>query len=795
MNVEDKKQERSKAKMAVTVAARRLIGAYNRDCEYDILKDSMFELEKVFDDFCVINEEYELIVSDEKYAEHRVVNGEDIMTYRDNVKRCYEEARSVFVSVKTTIEQKARRQSAGPVKVALKNDICRIHELITVVDESFKLENVNMAALQLDKNDLQSILNIICDNMAKLGSIETQEQVNLIQEDVDAIIRAVYNCIRKINLFLHEQQAFVKSLHIETATLPSETNTPPENINTVSPPEINTNIPPEDTETINTMSPPGNQHQHPPENTETINTMSPPGNQHQHPPENTETINTMSPPGNQHQHTPENTETINTMSPPGNQHQHPPETINTNTPPDINTNTPPEDTDTINTMSPPETNTPPETISTTSPSVINTNIPPEPIYTATHPEIIDTPAIETNTIPPMLPINAPPINYSSPFGTQVTTNITKANTPLPTLPGTSTGFCLNTSAQTFIPSTTFHSESSSTSGQTHLSQQCQNPTNLSTGFPPFAMPIGSNLPRMASSYYSNHNQSRSNLSTSPMYTTPSGHQPTVPLINTRPSHQDSTIRLKRMALPTFSGLRKDWPEFKAVWKSMAESASYNKTALAHELKNSVKGEAKHRIKSVFVTKPEAYDIMWEKLECHYGDTTASVQAALEDLQRLKPVKEEDYKALVELVDEVESAYSQLEELNQLNTLTMRDVDNLTDLLPTHLKVNWRRKYRDLSSAEKLQPFTPLMKFLDRERSVVARLAENQHSKKRGNDNARGYSKTFHVERGAKHGQRTYYKCAFPTHRKDTINHTTEQCKEFQKLSISGKDGRYELLKQ
>ncbi|CAB3984059.1 Hypothetical predicted protein [Paramuricea clavata] len=212
--------------MAVTVAARRLIGAYNRDCEYDILKDSMFELEKVFDDFCVINEEYELIVSDEKYAEHRVVNGEVIMTYRDNVKRCYEEARSVFVSVKTTIEQKARQQSAGPVKGALKNDICRIHELITVVDESFKLENVNMAALQLDKNDLQSILNIICDNMVKLGSIETQEQVNLIQEDVDAIIRAVYNCIRKINLFLHEQQAFVKSLHIETATLPSETNTP-----------------------------------------------------------------------------------------------------------------------------------------------------------------------------------------------------------------------------------------------------------------------------------------------------------------------------------------------------------------------------------------------------------------------------------------------------------------------------------------------------------------------------------------------------------------------------------------
>jgi hypothetical protein len=50
--------------------------------------------------------------------------------------------------------------------------------------------------------------------MAKLGSIETQDQANLLQEEVNAIIRAVYNSIRKINLFLHEQQAFFKSLHI-----------------------------------------------------------------------------------------------------------------------------------------------------------------------------------------------------------------------------------------------------------------------------------------------------------------------------------------------------------------------------------------------------------------------------------------------------------------------------------------------------------------------------------------------------------------------------------------------------
>ena len=58
------------------------------------------------------------------------------------------------------------------------------------------------------------------------------------------------------------------------------------------------------------------------------------------------------------------------------------------------------------------------------------------------------------------------------------------------------------------------------------------------------------------------------------------------------------VHLKKMSLPTFSGQRKDWPEFKTVWKQLAEGAVKNKTALAHELKRSVKGEATMGDKSV-----------------------------------------------------------------------------------------------------------------------------------------------------------------------------------------------------
>ena len=48
---------------------------------------------------------------------------------------------------------------------------------------------------------------------------------------------------------------------------------------------------------------------------------------------------------------------------------------------------------------------------------------------------------------------------------------------------------------------------------------------------------------------------------------------------------------------------------------------------------------------------------------------------------------------------------------------------------------------------------------------------------------------------SKRGSTKYPKCAYPSHRKDTINHTTAECKEFHKLPISGKNGKYELLKQ
>ena len=98
--VEEEKQERTKAKLQVTKASRRLTGAVERKADVDVLTVLMVELEKAFDDFCVIDEGYETLVSEEEHVDHQVVNGLDIIAYRENVKEAYTMARNAFMQAK-----------------------------------------------------------------------------------------------------------------------------------------------------------------------------------------------------------------------------------------------------------------------------------------------------------------------------------------------------------------------------------------------------------------------------------------------------------------------------------------------------------------------------------------------------------------------------------------------------------------------------------------------------------------------------------------------------------------------
>ncbi len=170
--------------MVVTLAARRLIRATHRDADFEVIKALIVELEKAYDDFCVISEEYELLVPVEKFSEHRVVNGDDLTTYNANIKQTYEEARNVYGVIKAENEKSKQNLAMAPLRTTIKRDMNRLQDIISAVDTSLTEESPSLDSLQMDRSDMKQLL-----------------------DDAETIMGTAFNRIRRVNLYLKENQA------------------------------------------------------------------------------------------------------------------------------------------------------------------------------------------------------------------------------------------------------------------------------------------------------------------------------------------------------------------------------------------------------------------------------------------------------------------------------------------------------------------------------------------------------------------------------------------------------------
>ena len=253
------------------------------------------------------------------------------------------------------------------------------------------------------------------------------------------------------------------------------------------------------------------------------------------------------------------------------------------------------------------------------------------------------------------------------------------------------------------------------------------------------------------------------------------------------------IRVKRVELPKFSGDRADWLEFKVIWPRLAlPSAGGCKITLAKQLRDSMVGKnVKAKLANIAIIGPQSFDEMWNRLCLYYDDAAASTDSALKKLKSLKPVRDDDYRGFDRLVEDIESAVSQLSNWDQVNCLTMVNVDETTKLLPIAVKTEWQRRYYRLSQAEKLHPFPVFMSFLNQERSVFSRLAEQQSTDANNNRKSYSHAQSTSVGSSSKKGNSLsqsgesntprikYYKCA--VHKNEKGKHSTEQCRDFQAL--------------
>ena len=272
-----------------------------------------------------------------------------------------------------------------------------------------------------------------------------------------------------------------------------------------------------------------------------------------------------------------------------------------------------------------------------------------------------------------------------------------------------------------------------------------------------------------------------------------------------PRFRPPDVKLRKMELPKFSGLRKHWPEFKTMWTTLAVPSFSSKVSLAEMLRTHVEGKAKDMLEGVQIVGPGAYDDMWEKLLRHYDDIGAAVESALSDLKKLRPLKEEDWSGLVRLVDEVESTFRQLATWHQRHILTQLHVNDIENLLPPSVRTVWRREIRKLDQVQRLHPFPVFLEFLMEERAIWAIPAERQqipqsrksshfgqsssYDEPKSNEESRDESRSNEGPKSYNGSSKGYekpkfYKCA--VHRIDTCKHATSQCSEFKKLTLKEK---------
>ena len=251
------------------------------------------------------------------------------------------------------------------------------------------------------------------------------------------------------------------------------------------------------------------------------------------------------------------------------------------------------------------------------------------------------------------------------------------------------------------------------------------------------------------------------------------------------------VRTKLPTLPTFSGDRADWPEFRCVWASLAEAQYTNKVQLAMELKRSCKGKAAERVRHIYVTHDKAYEDIWARLREEYDDPGLCSQEAINRLMSLRRIEDQDYPGMVDMIDIIDGIYCQLNELNQLSAIHAVDVDRVSSNLPGTTRMEWLRKYRDLSDAEKLSPFKAFVKFLRGERAAIARLSESFPTKR----STRFKPEKFRSDKASTHvGQGTDQ--SKPKNNASCVvhgnGHLTADCRNFKGMTVSQ---RYDALRK
>ena len=149
-----------------------------------------------------------------------------------------------------------------------------------------------------------------------------------------------------------------------------------------------------------------------------------------------------------------------------------------------------------------------------------------------------------------------------------------------------------------------------------------------------------------------------------------------------PMQAPTTVHVKKLAPPKFSGNIREYPTFVKDYVKYMEP-TYGRDAYA--LRCCLTGKALDEVSGV----NDDYEEMWKRLNLVFHDSEKLVDLILCEIKLLTPLKEDDSIGLINLVNTVERCWLDLKKMNlekEMNTSTM--TSHVERLLPTIQKREW-----------------------------------------------------------------------------------------------------------
>ncbi|XP_020910368.2 uncharacterized protein LOC110248201 [Exaiptasia diaphana] len=159
--------------------------------------------------------------------------------------------------------------------------------------------------------------------------------------------------------------------------------------------------------------------------------------------------------------------------------------------------------------------------------------------------------------------------------------------------------------------------------------------------------------------------------------------------------------LERIKLPTFGGNKSQFPQWNATFTSCVDDTSMTAQYKMLRLESCLTGEALDTIKGLGYSE-EAYKVAKTRLVRKYGGDRRDVQGHLDELLKLKPIKEDKPKALEKFADMLERAVIKLQENNRKADLEVGTLYTIIlDKLPEKTISQYYRWVKEQGKTESL----------------------------------------------------------------------------------------------